>query len=133
MKASNVVSLFTCLFIATLFVLEYSFMYFVFHLVPDWEERKRGKKRDSASYHCHVASLSSMLMDLCVTRILGCLRRSQPRVESSGTLWGCLLASAWPLRSAPISPNQPQCLGGGATVESQGGAHVLDGSEVWKG
>lgn len=73
---------FICLLIAPLFILECSFMYFVFHLVPDWEERNRGKKRDS-TYHCHIASLPSMLMDLCVIRILGCLGRSQPLVKSS--------------------------------------------------
>lgn len=66
---------FICLFIAPFFILKYSFMYFVFHLVPDWEERKRGKKQDS-TYHYHIPSLSSMLMYLCVIRILGFLERS---------------------------------------------------------
>ena len=98
---------FICLFIAPLFILEFSFMYFVFHLVPDWEERKRGKKRDSTSYHCHIPSLSSMLMDLRVMSILGCLGR--PLVKSSEGLAG--LSAGLPAAAALGPASGQRCWG----------------------
>lgn len=61
---------FMCCCVAPFFLLKCSFMYFVFHLVPDWEERKWGKKQDP-TYYYHIPSLSSMLMYFHVLRILG--------------------------------------------------------------
>lgn len=67
----------TCLWIAPLFILQCPFTDLAFHLVPDGEERKSGKKGDSTSYHYRMPSLASTWIYLRVTRRPSCLERSR--------------------------------------------------------